>query len=117
MNCSRMIHESADGSARRADKAKSRAYWAAWPLYPQALQEAGVFVGGAGLQPPDTATVVKVRGGQRHVQDGPYAETKEQLGGFYIITAPDLDAALDWAARVPVGPGGLVEVRPNLGMG
>jgi hypothetical protein len=117
MNYTLMIYESADDFALRADPKKSKAYWAAWPLYTKALQEAGVFVGGAGLQPPDTATVVKLRGGQRHVQDGPYAETKEQLGGFYIIQTPDLDTALDWAARVPVGPGGLVEIRPNLMMG
>ena len=117
MNYTLMIYESAADFALRADREKSQAYWAAWPLYTKALQEAGVFVGGAGLQPPDTATVVRLRGGQRHVQDGPYAETKEQLGGFYIIQTPDLDTALDWAARVPVSPGGLVEVRPNLMMG
>jgi hypothetical protein len=117
MNYTLIIYESEDDFALRTDREKSKAYWAAWPLYTKALQEAGIFVGGAGLQPPDKATVVKLRDGRRHVQDGPYAETKEQLGGFYIIQAPNLDAALDWAARVPVGPGGLVEVRPNLQMG
>ncbi len=52
--------------------------------------------------------------GKRHVQDGPYADSKEQLGGYYIIDVPSLDAALDWAARVPAAPGSVLEVRPNL---
>ncbi len=69
---------------------------------------------GAGLQPPETATTLKFRDDQRIVQDGPYADTKEQLGGFIMINVPDLDAALDWAARCPRTPGRVLEVRPNL---
>ncbi|TXT20448.1 MAG: YCII-related protein, partial [Gallionellaceae bacterium] len=71
-------------------------------------------VGGAGLQPPETATTLRLRDGQRRVQDGPFADVKEQLGGFFIIEAPNLDAALEWAARFPQRPGQAVEVRPNL---
>ena len=73
----------------------------------------GVFVGGAGLQPPETATTLRFED-DLHIQDGPHAETAEQLGGFFIIDVPDLDAALEWAARAPRIPGRIVEVRPNL---
>ena len=71
--------------------------------------------GGKGLEPPSTATTVRFRGGERTVQDGPYADTKEQLGGFFIIDVPDLDTALEWAARCPAITGGAVEVRPAMG--
>ena len=70
-------------------------------------------IGGAQLQPGDTATTVRVDNGSTLTTDGPYAETKELLGGFYLIDVDDLDAALDFAARVPAARlGGLVEVRP-----
>ena len=98
----------------RTDPDKQQAYWAAWPPYSKALKDAGVFVSGAGLQPPETATTLKFRDEQRLVQDGPYADTKEQLGGFFIINVTDLDAALDWAAACPRMPGRVIEVRPNL---
>jgi len=71
-------------------------------------------VSGAGLQPPRTATTLRIRDGQRHVQDGPYADSKEQLGGFFVINVPDLDTALAWAARSPAASSGAVEVRPVL---
>jgi hypothetical protein len=77
----------------------------------QAAGEAGVFVGGEGLQPVATATTVRVRDGERMLTDGPYAETKEQLGGYYLLDCKDLDDALAWAKRIP-WPGGAVEVRP-----
>jgi hypothetical protein len=70
--------------------------------------------GGKGLEPPSTGTTVRLRDGERIVQDGPYADTKEQLGGFFVIDVPDLDAALDWAARCPAATDGVVEVRPVL---
>jgi hypothetical protein len=73
-------------------------------------------VGGAGLQPPPLATTVRLREGKRQVQDGPFADTKEQLGGYYVIEVPGLDQALDWAARCPSVSSGSVEVRPNLSM-
>ena len=71
-------------------------------------------VGGAGLQLPDTATTLRFDDGRRLVQDGPYADTKEQLGAFYIINVPDLDTALEWAARMPAAPGSIVELRAKL---
>jgi len=67
--------------------------------------------GSAGLQPPHAGTTLRQRDGERHVQDGPYAETKEQLGGFYEIEVPDLDKALEWAARCPAAATGAVEVH------
>ena len=114
MNYALLIYENAAGFALRTDPKKSQAYWAGWPAYTKALQDAGVMVGGAGLEPPETATTVRIRDGKREVQDGPYAETKEQLGGFYLIDVPNLDAALEWAARCPAAPGSVIEVRPKL---
>ena len=114
MNYTFLIYENHASFALRSDPQKSQAYRAAWPAYTKALQDAGIFVSGAGLQLPDTATTVQLRDGKRQVQDGPYADTKEQLGGFYIINVPELDVALDWAARVPAAPGSVIEVRPNL---
>jgi hypothetical protein len=116
MNYTILIYETAADFARRndPDAKKREAYWAAWPLYTKALKDAGVFIGGAGLQPPETATRLAIRDGKRHVQDGPYADTKEQLGGFYMINVPHLDAALEWAARIPHAEGQVLEVRPIL---
>src|ERR1700738_2881753 len=76
------------------------------------LQARGAWVFAGGLHPADTATVVRVKDGDVLITDGPFAETKEQLGGFWIITAEDLDAALAWAAKGSVACGGPVEVRP-----
>ncbi|MDG2520017.1 YciI family protein [Caulobacter segnis] len=76
------------------------------------LQAAGALLGGDGLQPSFTATTVRTQGGAQTVHDGPFAETKEQVGGYYLIEAADLDAALAWAKKIPVVDGGMVEVRP-----
>lgn len=85
----------------------------AYAAYTRALQEARIFVDGNPLQPTTTATVVRVTSdGKTTVLDGPYAETKEQLGGYYIIRVPDLDAAISWAARCPCANTGTVEIRP-----
>jgi hypothetical protein len=78
----------------------------------QATREAGVFVGGEGLQPSATATTVRVRDDERMLTDGPYAETKEQLGGYYLLECKDLDEALNWAAQIPEAKTGAIEVRP-----
>ena len=88
------------------------AYWQPWRAYLKALQDAGVMVHGAALQSEAMMTTVRVRGGQRQVQDGPYVETKEQLGGFAILDLPSLDAALEWAARCPAAATARVEIRP-----
>lgn len=98
----------------RSDPARAPAYFGAWGAYAAAIAEAGIRVGGAGLQPPGTATTIRIRGEKRHVQDGPFADTKEQLGGLFIVELPSLDAALDWAARSPAAAYGSVEVRPVL---
>lgn len=87
-------------------------YVGAWRSYYQALVEAGAYVGGAPLKNTDTATTVRAKDGRRRVQDGPFAEAKEQLGGFMELELPSLDAALDWAARCPTASGGALEVRP-----
>ncbi len=116
MNFTMLIYENATGFALRAtpDAAAREAYWGGFVAYTKALKDAGVMVGGAGLQPPVSATTLRLRDGKRQVQDGPYAETKEQLGGYYVIDVPDLDTALGWAARIPAAPGSVIEVRPNL---
>ena len=76
------------------------------------MQEVGAWVFGCGLEAPDTATVVRVEKGEVLTTDGPFPEAKEQIGGFWIIKAPDLDAALDWAAKASAACQGPVEVRP-----
>ena len=81
--------------------------------YNAALEKAGAWVFGTGLRPASSATVVRDNGGDVSMTDGPYAESKEQMGGFWIIEAPDLDAALDWAARAATACEGPVEVRPT----
>ena len=83
-----------------------------WTAYTRALVEAGIMVSGAGLQGVETATTVQVRRGERLLTDGPFADTKEHLIGFYVIDVPDLDTALEWAAKVPNVRIGSVEVRP-----
>ena len=85
--------------------------------YNAELQAAGAWVFAGGLHPPSMATVVRAQGGHVVTTDGPFAETKEQLGGFWVIEAPDLDAALDWAAKGSAACGGPVEVRPFDGVG
>lgn len=85
---------------------------APYMAYTEALKKAGVILGGDRLQPTTTATTVKVTDGKTKVLNGPYAETKEQLAGYYMIDVPDLDAALSWASRCPGAAHGTVEVRP-----
>jgi hypothetical protein len=89
-------------------------YWGGWSAFIGAMAQAGIIVKGDGLQAPQTATTIKVREGRRMVQDGPFADTKEQLGGYFVIDVPDLDTALDWAAKSPSAHFGSVEVRPVL---
>jgi hypothetical protein len=85
---------------------------AAYIAYSEALTKAGAMVGSNRLQPSASATTVQAENGKSTVLDGPYADTKEQLGGYYLIDAPDLDAAIAWAARCPGAHHGTVEVRP-----
>jgi hypothetical protein len=85
---------------------------AAYGAYTEALSKAGVIAGGDRLEGTAAATTVRVANGKTKVLNGPYAETKEQLGGYYLIDVPDLDAALAWAARCPGASFGASEVRP-----
>lgn len=106
-----MIHDS-EAAMQAASPAARQQLTAAYHAYTEALIAAGARVAGERLQPTSTATTVRVVDGKTQVLSGPYAETREQLGGFYIIDVPDLDAALAWAARCPGAGTGVLEVRP-----
>ncbi|HMA87428.1 MAG TPA: YciI family protein [Burkholderiales bacterium] len=93
-------------------KPETEATIAAYTAYGEALRKAGVMVGGNRLKPSEAATTVRAGNGKTQVLNGPYAETREQLGGYFMIEAPDLDAAISWAARCPGASHGTVEVRP-----
>ena len=84
----------------------------AYGEFTQEVQAKGIYLAGEGLYATPTATTVRVRGGERNVTDGPYAETKEQLGGFYVLDCKDLDDAIEWAAKIPGSQFGSVEIRP-----
>jgi len=105
-----IYHNEAKLQAR--SKAESDESHAAYVAYTEALKKAGVVVGGDRLQRSSLATTVRVADGKTKVLDGPYAETKEQLAGYYMIDVPDIDAALSWAARCPGASRGVMEVRP-----
>jgi hypothetical protein len=100
--------------AKRTHPEEAGPYWGGWNAFITAMGQAGIIVKGDGLQGPQTATTVRVRDGKRIVQDGPFADTKEQLGGYFVIDVPDLDTALDWAAKAPSAAYASVEVRPVL---
>jgi hypothetical protein len=85
-----------------------------WIAYTRAVKDAGALVTLARLQSVETATSVRVRGGERLLTDGPFVETKEHLLGFYLVEAPDLDTAIEWAGQMPLSRYGAVEVRPLL---
>ena len=105
-----LIYENPQAFASRTSDG-SDPYTSAWRAYHKALEQSGAFVGGDPLQVPETATTIRIKDGKRGVQDGPFADTKEQLGGFTILELPSLDAALEWAARCPAASYGAVEVR------
>ena len=87
----------------------------AYGTYTQELESSGAMVGGNALQPTQTATTVRVRNDETLTTDGPFAETKEQLGGYYLVDCPTLDDAIAWAARIPGAGHGAIEVRPLVG--
>jgi hypothetical protein len=87
-----------------------------WFAYTDALKDSGAHLGGEALQGTDAATTVLIGEAAQVVTDGPFAATKDILGGFYLIDVPDLDAALTWAKRIPATPGSKVEVRPTVPM-
>lgn len=108
-----MFYESPEIWGAREDH-RAPEYWGSWMAYVKAMNESGLVRSGAGLQPPTTSTSLRIRDSRKQVQDGPFADTKEQLGGFFVIDVPDLDAALEWAAKAPCASTGGVEVRPVL---
>lgn len=106
-----LVYETEAGVKERRDPE----YQAAYKAYIKAIYEQGVAIAGSGLQEAATTTTFRLIDGERHIQDGPFADTKEQLAGFFLIEVPDLDKALEWAARCPSpARGGIVEVRPTL---
>jgi hypothetical protein len=107
-----MFTETEADRAKSKDPVKSADYWAGWNVFVDAIMKSGVVISGNALQHPELATTVRVRDGKRIVQDGPFADSKEQLSGYFIIDVPDLDTALDWAAKVPCAHYAAVEVRP-----
>lgn len=113
-----LFHEAAEDFALRTtpDAAAQAAYWGAWRAYAGALREAGLIRGGNALMPPAAAITVTRRGDAPQVLDGPYAETKEQLGGYMVLEVADMEAAIAWAGRCPAAARGSVEIRPVLPM-
>ena len=112
-----LFHEAtADFALRTATGPDTEAYWGAWRGYMGAMGAAGVMRGGNPLLPAETAVIVRRRGDAPQVLDGPYAETKEQLGGYVVLEVPDMEAAIAWAARCPCATRGAVEIRPVMPM-
>ena len=101
-----------DAGWRELTDADQEHWLGAYIAYVEAMTTAGILKSGNGLQPASVATTVRIVNGKTQVLDGPYADTKEQLGGFHIIDVTDLDAAISWAARCPTALHGVVEVRP-----
>ena len=98
--------------SRRRDPAEAPAYWGAWTAYMGAMREAGVIVGGNALEAAATGATLRLENGRRTVQDGPFPDAKELLGGYIVLEVPDMETALEWAARAPCAAAGHVEVRP-----
>lgn len=111
-----MATETADAFDARTDPDRAGPYWQAWDEYITALASSGVMTAAAGLQGPDVATTVRVQAGERLVHDGPFADTKEHLGGYFVVDVETLDEALAWAERCPSATYASVEVRPFLPM-
>jgi len=107
-----LIYEMPADFARRQQAGDDVPHFGAWRAYYKAVVEAGIYAGVKPLDAPETSTTVRLRDGKPLVQDGPYASSKEQLGGFMLLELPSLDAALAWAARCPAASYGAVEIRP-----
>jgi hypothetical protein len=101
-----------EAGMQSASKADMEQMMTAYGAYTEAMKKAGVLASANRLKPSTSASTVRIADGKTKVLDGPYAETKEQLGGYYLIEVPDLDAALSWAARCPGANYGTIEVRP-----
>src|ERR1700738_4790178 len=101
-----------EGSWPKMSKSEEEKGIAAYAAYGEALKTSGVIKGSNRVQPSSVATTVRSTNGKPQVLDGPYVDSKEQLGGYFLIDVPDLDAALSWASRCPAVNHGVVEVRP-----
>lgn len=106
-----LINTDEAAEVARSDE-ENQAIYGAYFAFTDEIRESGAYITGEALQPTSTATTVRVRNGQTLTTDGPYAETKEQLGGYYLIEAADLDEAISWAAKIPGAKEGAIEVRP-----
>jgi hypothetical protein len=111
-----LIHDDEKAWAKLTDAERQRIY-GEYGQFGQQIKDAGQYLAGAQLQPTTTATSVRVRDGKRLVTDGPFAETREQLGGYYLVEAKNLDEAIGLAAKVPSAKIGTIEVRPVVEMG
>ena len=105
--------------AKRTDKAQYKAYIDEWYAFSGSLEKAGILRNAAALLGPETATVVSIRNGRRSVEDGPFTDSKEQLGGYFVIEVGSLDEAAKWATSCPAAKNGRVDVRlvPDYGQG
>jgi hypothetical protein len=112
MRYSLLMNYSEAGGAAVSPEAMAEAM-AAFDAYAKALDDTGVLLGADVLQPVAASTTVTLRNGSPQVQDGPFADTKEQLGGVFLIDVPDLDAALAWAEKCPAAQWGTIEIRPT----
>ena len=106
-----MLYSDETGWSKMTKTQQEQGY-AAYMAYSEALKKAGVYQGSNRLQPISAATTVRVTDGKSQVLDGPYIDSKEQLGGYYLIDVPDLDSAISWASRCPGASHGTIEVRP-----
>ena len=116
MRYMQLIYNAEADGAKLTPK-ESQANFGAWMSYTQELRDRKAMLAGEPLQPTATATTVGGRDGKTLSTDGPFAETKEQLGGFYILECKDLDEAIEWAAKMPNAPRGSVEIRPVMEFG
>lgn len=103
--------ESPGDFARRQDKAQYKAYMDGWYAFGGSLEKAGILKCGAALLGPETATVISIKDGKRVVEDGPFTDSKEQLGGYFVIEVASIDEATNWAKNCPAAKNGRVEVR------
>lgn len=101
---------------QRRNNPEDTEYWAGWQAFTHALETSGALASGNALDAPDTSTTVRLSQGTSQIHDGPFADSVEQLAGYYIIDVENLDIALQWAARAPNAATGAVEVRPVLKM-
>lgn len=106
-----LIYDDENRMRTMSEEARNQIMGAYWK-FTEDVKTAGVLVAGEALQPTASATSVRVRGGKAATTDGPFAETKEQLGGFYLLDCKDLDEATKWAAQIPTAAHGTIEVRP-----